>query len=565
MIRSTLHVTKHTPVAPRGMVVAEHPLGAGVGAAVLARGGNAVDAAVATALAMTVVEPFMSTIAGSGTMLVYLARRDETIALDFKAVAPLGVTETTFPVIGGVSDALFPWPKVEGDANVFGHRSVAVPGSIAGLAAALARWGTMEWADTLRPAIELAREGFVADWYLALKHAQYLEELAAFPETARVYLRNGRSIYRPPTMNAGDRVAYPDLAQSLELIAREGPSAFYRGVIADAITHEMARHGGLITKDDLAAYEVRQNPPLSGRYRDLDLAFSPGATGGITALEMLNIWSEFPSTAADFRTVNGLDLRARSSRRAFLDRFAELGDPAFVKVDWERLASAPYARERAREIRRDRTDASSGNAARGQAAPSGGRRTPAGATDECTTHVSVIDRHRNMVSLTHTAVSLWGSRVVVPGTGILLNNGMIWFDPEPGKPNSVAAGKRVLVNMVPVLGFRRGEPALTLGAPGGRKIVSAIPQVLANLADLRLSPQAAIEAPRVHSEGPVVEVDDRVGDKAVAALRRRGHEVTARTETYSTLNFARPIMIRVTRHGLEAGLDHLGAAAAAGS
>jgi gamma-glutamyltranspeptidase/glutathione hydrolase len=564
MIRSTLHVTKQTPVAPRGLVVAEHPIGAGVGAAVLARGGNAVDAAVATAVAMTVVEPFMSTIAGSGTMLVYLARRDETIALDFNAVAPLGATDTTFRVIGGVSDALFPWPKVEGDANVFGHRSVAVPGSMAGLAAALARWGTMEWADALRPAIDLARDGFVPDWYLALKHAQYLEELAAFPETARVYLRNGRSVHRPPTMNPGDRVSYPDLARSLELIARKGPAAFYRGAIAEAISDEMARHGGLITKDDLAGYEVRQNPPLSGRYRDLDLAFSPGATGGITALEVLNIWSEFPSTAVDFRTVNGLDLRARAIRRAFLDRFAELGDPAFVKVDWERLASAAYARERAREIRRERTDAAPGAAARGRTASNGGRRRRSEASDECTTHVSVIDRHHNMVSLTHTAVSLWGSRVVVPGTGILLNNGMIWFDPEPGKPNSVAPGKRVLVNMVPVLGFRRGEPTLTLGAPGGRKIVSAIPQVLANLTDLRLPPQAAIEAPRVHSEGPVVEVDDRVGDRAIAGLGRRGHEVAPKTETYTTLNFARPIAIRVTRNGLEAGLDHLGAAAAAG-
>jgi gamma-glutamyltranspeptidase/glutathione hydrolase len=169
-----------------------------------------------------------------------------------------------------------------------------------------------------------------------------------------------------------------------------------------------------------------------------------------------------------------------------------------------------------------------------------------------------------MVSLTHTAVSLWGSRVVVPGTGILLNNGMIWFDPEPGKANSVGPGKRPLVNMVPVLGFRRGAPSLTLGAPGGRKIVSAIPQVLANLADTKASVQAAIDAPRLHTEGGALEVDARVGDKALADLRRRGHAVTPREETYSSLYFARPVGIRVTPRGLEAGLDAFGAAAAAG-
>ena len=169
-----------------------------------------------------------------------------------------------------------------------------------------------------------------------------------------------------------------------------------------------------------------------------------------------------------------------------------------------------------------------------------------------------------MVSLTHTAVSLFGSRVVVPDTGILLNNAMIWFDPEPGKPNSVAPGKRVLVNMVPALAFKKDRPYLTVGAPGGRKIVSAIPQVIANLVDGGGSLQAAIEAPRVHTEGDSLLVDDRVGDQALSGLRRRGWNVAPKSETYSTLNFARPIGIRVTPKGLEAGLDHLGAAGAAG-
>ena len=547
MIRSTLAVTKRTPLATRGMVVAEHPRGADVGARILERGGNAVDAAVATAFAMTVVEPFMSTIAGSGVMLVHRAKRGETIAIDFNAVAPLRAHPRLYKVVGGVSDALFPWPNVEGQANVFGHRSVAVPGSVAGLALALERYGTMSLDDVLAPAIEIAREGVVPDWYTALKHAQYFEELTAFRETARVYLRHGRSIYRPASMQPGDLVRYPDLAESLALIAKEGPDAFYRGAIAQAIEAEMVSGGGLITREDLGQYEVRVAPALTGQYRGLELAFSPGATGGTTALEMLNILAEFPAAKTATATVDALHVRAMACKQAFLDRFEHLGDPAMVNTPWTRLVSRPYAADIANEIRRQR-----------MAPP---RRGPgAGQATDCTTHIGAIDRQRNMVSLTHTAVSLWGSRVVVKGTGILLNNGMIWFDPEGGRANSIAGGKRVLTNMVPALGFKRGAPYLTVGAPGGRAIVSAIPQVIAGLVDGRGSLQDAVEAPRLHTEGGDVLVSTRVGSAVLDGLARRGHSVVPKDETYSTLNFARPVAIRVTPKGLEAGVEQYGMA-----
>jgi gamma-glutamyltranspeptidase/glutathione hydrolase len=547
VIRSTLRVTKHTPRAAKGLVVAEHPTGAEVGAGVLARGGNAVDAAVATAFAMTVVEPFMSTVAGGGTMLVHLARRGETVAIDFNACAPAAAR---YRLVEGVSErALFTWHRVENDENIWGHRSVAVPGSVAGLTLALARYGTMALRDVLAPAIALAREGVPADWYLALTAAQYQEEISAFPETAKTYLRGGRYVYRPPGMEEADRLRYPELAASLELIARDGADAFYKGALGEAIVAEMRAHGGFLTMDDLARYEVRVAAPLTGSYRGLELAFSPGATGGVTALEMLNILETEPKTRVGWQTADGLHRRAQAVRQAFLDRFAYLGDAERVQAPWERLASKAYAREAAARRRRGR--AGSG---RGAGRP---------ATD-CTTHVGVVDRARNMVALTHTAVSLFGSRVVVPGTGILLNNGMIWFDPEPGKPNSVAPGKRALVNMTPVLAFKRGRPYLTLGAPGGRKIVSAVPQVLATLVDSGGPLQAAVEAPRLHDEGGELLVDDRVGERAIAALRRRGHRVVPKHESYSTINFAKPIAIRVTPAGLEAGLDHLRPAAAAG-
>ena len=353
MIRSRLSVTKTTPLATRGLVAAEHPAGADIGAAILERGGNAVDAAVATAFAMPVVEPFMSTIAGAGTMLIHVAKRGETVCLDFNPNAPMAAHASIYKLIGGIATyALFAWPRVEDDANVYGYRSVAVPGSVAGLALALERYGTMSLKDVVAPAVKLAREGFIADWYQALSTAKYLEELSAFPETARIHLRNGRSVYRPPSMEPGDRVTNPDLAASMELIGREGPDAFYRGAIAQAIHNDMAANGGWLTKDDLAAYQVRVVEPLRGRYRDLDLAFSPGATGGTTALEILNILEQFAPSACGYTTAAGLHVRAEAVRRAFADRFAHIGDPAVVGDAFRSLTTKEHARSVARDVKR---------------------------------------------------------------------------------------------------------------------------------------------------------------------------------------------------------------------
>jgi len=576
MIRSTLSVTKQTPSTARALVAAEHPLGAEVGAGILARGGNAVDAAVATAFAMTVVEPFMSSVAGGGTMLVHLAKRGETLALDFNVQAPAACHEGCFELGDGVAQALFPWRQVVGDANNFGPKSVAIPGSVAGLALALERFGTMDLADVIAPAIRLAEEGFPVDWYVTLTTAPHCQELAAFPETARTYLRGGHYVHRPASLAPADVLRQPDLGRSLRLIAKDGPAAFYRGAIAQAIDEEMRRTGGFLRRSDLEGYEARVVEPLHVKYRGLELAFSPGATGGATAVEVLNVLAQFPAAKVGYETPGGLHLRAEALRYAFLDRLRHLADPLAVRVPWRGLASREYAAEVAAGLRaagpRSEAklpdawahDVAVGGLARGHtAAPRGRRRVPTEGAD-CTTHLCVVDRQRNMVSLTNTAVSLYGSRMVVPGTGILLQNGMLWFDPEPGRANSVAPGKRPVVNMVPALGFRHGEPYLTVGAPGGRKIVSAIPQVIANVADAGDTPQQAIEAPRVHTEGGELWVDDRVGEKSLAALRRMGHDVVPKHQSYGTLYFARPVAIRIGKRGLEAGLDPLCAAAAAG-
>jgi gamma-glutamyltranspeptidase/glutathione hydrolase len=558
MIRSTTVVTKRTPVARRGMVVAEHPLGAEAGAAILERGGNAVDAAVATAVAMTVVEPFMSTLAGGGTMLLHLARGGETLCVDFNVEAPAAAHERSYELGEGIaSTAVYAWRRVVDDANVFGPRSVAVPGTVAGLCLALERWGTMDLADVIAPAIKLAEEGFIPDWYMALHTAILCQELAAFPSTARTYLRDGDYVYRTPVHNDGEVFRQPDLARSLRLLAKEGPSAFSTGAIAQAIHEEMAATGGMLTRDDLARYAPRVLPALTGTYRGLELALSPGATGGTTALEMLNILAQFPRSRTTWKTPSGLHLRAEANRRAFLDRLEHLGDPERVKAPWEALLSRAYAAKIAAGLK-PRGPLST------RAAPDPWRYETAARAADCTTHLCAVDRQRNMVSLTNTAVSLWGSRMVVPGTGILLQNGMVWFDPEPGHVNSVAPGKRPLVNMVPALAFKRGAPYLAVGAPGGRKIVSAIPQVIANMVDLGDSPQAAIEAPRLHTEGGDLWVDDRVGTASLAALARMGHPVVPTHVEPGTFYFSKPVAIRVTGKGLEAGLDPVHAAAAAG-
>jgi gamma-glutamyltranspeptidase/glutathione hydrolase len=508
-------------------------------------------------------------------MLVHMARRGETVALDFNVQAPAACHESCYELGQGVAQALFPWRRVVGDANNFGPKSVAIPGSVAGLCLALERFGTMDLADVMVPAIELAEKGFEVDWYVTLTIAPHCDELAVFPETARAYLRDGHYVHRPAALAPADVLRQPDLGRSLRLIAKDGPPAFYRGAIAQAIDEEMRRSGGFLRASDLAGYAPRVVEPLTTKYRGLELAFSPGATGGPTAVEMLNILAQFPSAKVGYETPGGLHLRAEAVRYGFLDRLRHLGDPLAVRVPWRGLASREHAREVAAGLRAagPRGDAKPPDAwahdaasglGRGKIAAPRGRHRLATEGGDCTTHICAVDRQRNMVSLTNTAVSLFGSRIVVPGTGILLQNGMLWFDPEPGRANSVAPGKRPVVNMVPALGFRQGEPYLTVGAPGGRKIVSAIPQVIANIADQGDAPQAAIEAPRVHTEGGELWVDDRVGERALAALRKMGHDVVPKHQAYGTLYFSRPVAIRVGRRGLEAGLDHLNAAAAAG-
>src|SRR5262245_2061943 len=341
---SRLAVGKSQLEVSRACVTAGHPLGARVGAEVLRRGGNAVDAAVATAFAMAVVEPFMSCLAGGGSMLIHRPRTGASVALDFNVEAPRRADARMYRLTDGRSSDLFPWRAVEGDANVHGPLAVAVPGSLAGLALALERWGTLDLRDAVAPAARLARRGVPIDWYLAGVTAMYAEELSRFPEAARTYLRDGRWPPRPANLEGGDRMRYPALARTLELIGKEGPSVFYRGAIAEAIEAEMRRGGGILDRADLGRYRVRVAEPLVGAYRGVTLLGMPGATGCLTALGALNVLECFKAGSGGPVGGPAAHLRAESLRIAFEDRLRWLGDPAVVRAAWTAFAGKPYAR-----------------------------------------------------------------------------------------------------------------------------------------------------------------------------------------------------------------------------
>jgi gamma-glutamyltranspeptidase/glutathione hydrolase len=524
-----------------GVVAAKHELGAEAGAAVLHRGGNAIDAAVTTAFVVGVVEPFMSGIGGGGLLVAHLPRRGESVVVDFTMVAPRRATPDMYRVIGGTDLGLFGWPAVEDNENIVGHRSVAVPGTVAGLALALERYGTISLAEALGPAIRYAEEGFQPTWHTSLMVAMDLANLNRFPATSAVFTVNG---YPPlPMAGLGPLLRQPDLARTLRTIAEHGPRAFYEGPIADAIVADMQANGGLLDADDLGSYEARIVEPLCGSYRGIEVVATPAGTGGPTVLETLNLLEQADLRSLGHNSADALHQIAEASRQAFVDRFAYLADPDRVSVPVDALVSKAYAAERASEVRRDhaRDDVRAGDRLRLGVTHSLASSEPGYAARLLTTtHISVIDREENAVSLTQTLLSGWGSRVTSPGTGILLNNGMMWFDPEAGRPNSVDGGKRPLANMAPVVLLRDGRSFVALGAMGGRRILNAIPQIVSNLVDHDMGIQDAIAAPRVDYSTRALQVSSRVAPGVLDELRRRGHPVDVRDENVFSFDFASP-------------------------
>jgi len=551
MSRSVWRIEKEEAVGERAMVAAEHPLAAEAGLEVLRRGGNAVDAAVTMAFAMGVLRPAGSGIGGGGLMVIHRAATRQNLVLDFAMDAPLAATADAYTLEDQPGPSRFGWRKVRDDANMLGYRAAAVPGQVRGLAAALERFGTIPLAAALEPAIHLAEAGFEVDGQLALEIAEHMPLLSRFPPSAALFLPGGV----PPRAASGhadaDRLVQSDLARTLRLIARDGPRAFYNGPIARAITRAMREHGGLIAEEDLARYQpTLYEGGLEIAYRGCQVVGVPGACGGLTALQGLAILESFDLAALPPDSADALHLQAEAYRRAFADRYRHLGDPKQVRVPWRGLLHPAYARELARAIdpARAAPSVTPGDpwrfepASEPPAVSSQGSVPPPGGWS--TTHICAVDVERNVVSLTQTIVDGFGCGVVVPDTGILLNNAMLWLDPEPGRPNSIAPGKRGLNNMSPLLVLRDGRPLLAVGAPGGARIINAMSQVCVNVLDHGMGIQAAIAAPRLDCSGPELLVDSRL-DGVTPALAARGHRLRVVEESLHAAHFSTPLGILI--------------------
>jgi gamma-glutamyltranspeptidase/glutathione hydrolase len=563
--RSSWVIEKTEAVGDSGVVAAKHPLSSEVGAEILRVGGNAVDAAVATAFVESVVEPAMTGIGGGGNMVIYLAAPasgypGETAAIEYGMKSPGAAHAEMFELAPGRDSHGFAWRNTQGEANIYGYRAAAVPGTVAGLLLALERFGTMSREEVIAPAARIAREGFAVSFYDSLLIGREIHHLRLFPESARTFLQPFRDDWRVPNPEPPERIVQRDLADTLELVAKHGREGFYGGDVADAIDRDMRANGGIITAADLAAYEPRLHTGFVGRYRDHGVVTAPWGNGGVTMLQTLKLLSGFDLARLGHNSPEALHLFIEAARRAFADRFRYVADPDQADVPWRGLLSDEYADERRREIDAARASSSyaPGDPWRHQEAPSGRAVTvgePPLATHH-TTHLCTLDRHGNAVSLTQTLMSAFGSRVVVPGTGIVLNNGMMWFDPEPGNANSVGPNKRALSNMTPLIAFRDGRARLVVGASGGRKIMNCNTQITLNVLDHGLGIQDAISAPRIDCSTAENLLDDRVPADVQEALRGMGHSLRVRTESFQPHFWASPVGIAVGADGRPRGGVH---------
>jgi gamma-glutamyltranspeptidase / glutathione hydrolase len=547
-------LSKREVVARAGMVTAGHRLAAEAGAAMLVRGGNAVDAAVAAAWAVGVVEPWMSGAGGVGAMVIHRGARQ--VIIDFGLCAPLASRPDMYTLLSDRGpQGQYGWPAVKDEENQVGHRAVGVPGVVAGLCAAHTRFGALPRETVMEPAVALAADGFEVDWYTSLILGLDLAVLARFPRAADIFLSAGAVPPRPSVlMSVSDRIVQRDLAETLRRIAKQGPDAFYRGELARTLADDMRAHGGLLVEADLAAYRPRVHEDgLQGTYRGLDVVGVPGPTGAPIIQSILNILEGYDREQTDTARVGGLHLMAEACRRAYEDFFEHVGDPEQVRVPWEGLLSKPYAATVRQGIRLDRASAERAVV------------DPWTFQSSHTTHVCAVDRERNAVAVTLTLGNLLGSHVVVPGTGVVLNDMMLLFDPRPGSPNSIASGKWQATPVAPTLLLERGRLRAVLGAPGGRRIPTALAQVIVNMVDRGLGIQDAIAAPRLHAEGPEIRLDDRLDRWLFEGLHALGHRVVAGQRTPCSFNFAQPNGIAVGADGdLHGGADPFTPASAVG-
>ncbi|HUZ64244.1 MAG TPA: gamma-glutamyltransferase [Acetobacteraceae bacterium] len=503
------HTTQHWQVAKpaatgrRGIVAAQARGAAEAGVAILEAGGNAADAAVGTALALAALEPWNSGLGGIGFALVQPAGAPAAELLDFGPVAPRGLDPSRFKLTGRMKQDLFAWPEVEGDANIHGPLSFAVPSSAAGYAEMHRRWGRLPLAEVMAPAIALARRGLAADWVTTLKIANSAAVLRLYPESARIYLPGGLPPVAPYQGSPGF-FRLGALPATLERLARAGFDDFYRGEIAASLIADVAAMGGVLSAEDLRACAPRVGPATALPWRGRTLQVAGGLTAAPTFARVLAQMEGAPWPARP--DAGWFVALARAMKQAYAERLAGLGE------------SEPRAAE------------------------------------SCTTHLTVCDAEGGMVALTSTLLSSMGSRVVLPGTGVLMNNGVMWFDPRPGQPNSPAPGKRPLTNMCPVILMENGRPVLAAGASGGRRILASVAQMLSFVAGFGMDLEQAAHHPRIDVSDPGhVNADRRLPADVLAALAADG-PVEVVDHGVLPVNFACPNLIVRHADGTRGGI-----------
>lgn len=494
--------------APSAIVVSGSPIASEVGRDILQRGGNAVDAAVAVGFALAVVHPEAGNIGGGGFMIIR-TRDGQAHALDYRETAPGRASRDMYRSAGE-------------DASVTGHLSAGVPGAVAGLTEAHRRFGRLSFSEVIEPAVHLANQGFVIDEYRSRSIADDSARLTLFPASRTTFLPADR----PPV--PGSTLLQPELGATLEAIRDSGAAGFYRGWVADLIVAEMERGGGLISREDLAAYRAIWRDPVEISYRGYTIySMPPASSGGVTMGEILNIMEGF-APLPPFGSAALMHREAEAMRRAFIDRNTYLGDPGFVRNPIERLLSKPYAEGLRQQI-----------GEQASATPVPAAPVPGGSS---TTHYSVIDAEGNAVSCTTTLNNSYGSAVTVTGAGFLLNDEMDDFATSPGEPNmyglvqgeanAIAPGKRMLSAMTPSIVLDSTKQLhMVVGTPGGPRIITMVYHVISNVIDHRMSLPEAIAAPRLHHQGLpdslMVEQDGFVAE-TLDSLRTRGHGVAER-------------------------------------
>ena len=505
----------HPVIDNQGMVVSQRKIASEVGAQILKEGGNAVDAAVATGLALAVVLPRAGNLGGGGFMIIHLKEEDRNIAIDYREKAPSGAFRDLFLDENGNYDK----KKAQ-----FSLLSAGVPGSVAGFHHALMNYGTLSWEEVLKPAIRLAEEGFEIPHDLAntLASKRYRARLSSNKAAAKVFYKEDKSLYK-----AGEILVQNDLANTLRQLSEFGPDAFYKGEIAKLIVKEMERNGGLITLEDLSNYQIAERKPLNGQYKDYKIvSMPPSSSGGTHLIQMLNMLEEFPIKEMGFGSAESIHILAEVMKRAYADRSKYLGDTDFYKVP-SSLTSKDYAKSLNAFISKDKITPSDEISA--------GNPFPYESPD--TTHFSVMDSFGNAVSNTYTLNFSYGSGMMIPGTGMLINNEMDDFSSKPGTPNgygllgseanAIEGNKRPLSSMTPTIIFKNDEPYMVFGSPGGSRIITTVLQVALNVMDHDMNIAQAVHSPRIHHQWlpEILMIESGFGPDTERLLTEKGYKL----------------------------------------